>query len=408
MSNRIVLITPGQPSSNPRLTKEAIALNNAGFNVTVLYSHWVTWADKFDEQLIKQYPNINWIRIGGHPNQEKGKFFISRIINKLFKLLYRWTRIKYFRINSINRTTFSLTNYAKSIKADIYIAHNLGALPAAVKAAKKFQTRSSIDFEDYYTGQWAIYSNEYNLYKFIEEEYLSKISFCTVASPLIAQKYKEVYPFLSPVVINNVFSKKYLQKETISFRKGDVLKLFWFSQKVGKDRGLEQLVKAMSKLDKYVSITILGECDEEYKKELLHLARTLTLISSQINFIDPVSPEKIFFIAAQHHVGLALESEKTINREICLTNKIFTYLLSGLAIIATNTLAQKQFLDVYSNIGSWFIKDDDTALSKLILNYQINPDQLQQHRNNALQLAADELNWENEEKKLLALINTNI
>ena len=34
----IVLVTTGQPSTKPRIVKEADALQKAGFNVNVLYS----------------------------------------------------------------------------------------------------------------------------------------------------------------------------------------------------------------------------------------------------------------------------------------------------------------------------------------------------------------------------------
>ena len=105
---------------------------------------------------------------------------------------------------------------------------------------------------------------------------------------------------------------------------------------------------------------------------------------------------------------MALETETTINREICLTNKIFTYLLSGLAIIATDTLAQKQFLDTYSEIGYYYTKGNVVELAELILKYQNNFDLMQQHRLSTLKLATEVMNWEEEQKKFLVLINQNI
>ena len=188
---KIVLISTGQPSTNPRLIKEAISLYNAEANVTILYSYWASWADKPDDDLKKQYPNITWKRIGGHPEKETWKYLYSRFSNKLSNVLYSITLIDFFKINSLSRTSLSLIKHARLIKADLYIAHNLGALPAAVKAAQKYNTTASIDFEDYYRGQWRINSREYKLYKAIEDKYLPKISFSTAASALIAKSYNE-------------------------------------------------------------------------------------------------------------------------------------------------------------------------------------------------------------------------
>lgn len=403
----IVLLSPGQPSTNPRLVKEAICLFNAGYKVTVLYSFWTSWADQPDIELKKENAGINWIRVGGHPKEERSTYLYSRFLFKLYKSLIQFWSVDYFKKNAVNRTSYALFKKANSVKADLYIAHSLGALPAAIHAAKKNRAKAGIDFEDHYSGQWELNSKDYNLYKWIEDKYIPEISFSTAASPLIAEKYKEDYPFLSPVIINNVFSKDYLQPEITAY-KTDMLKLFWFSQTVGKGRGLEELFKALAKLEKNISVTILGHCDSRVKIEFLQYAKECGTGVGQILFLEPVAPQEIFSIAAQHHIGLALETESTINREICLTNKLFTYLSGGLAIIATDTLAQKQFLDAYSEIGYYYTKGNVVELAELILKYQNNPELMQQHRLSALKLASEIMNWEEEQKKFLVLINQNI
>ena len=403
----IVLLSSGQPTTNPRLVKEAICLFKAGYNVTVLYSFWTSWADQPDIELKKENAGINWIRVGGHPKEERSSYLLSRFLFKLFKSLIPVWSAGYFKKNAVNRTSYALFKKANSVKADLYIAHSLGALPAAIHAAKKNRAKAGIDFEDHYSGQWELNTKDYNLYKWIEDKYIPDISFCTAASPLIAEKYKEDYPFLSPVIIHNVFSKVYLQPKIAAYKK-DTLKLFWFSQTVGRGRGLEELFMALAKLDNNISVTILGYCDSRVKNEFLQYAKECAIAEGQILFIDPISPDLIFSIAAQHHIGLALESEKTINREICLTNKIFTYLLSGLAIIATDTLAQKQFIDAYPEIGCYYSKGSVVDLAELILKYQNNPELLQKHRLITLKLANEVMNWEEEQKKYLVLIGQNI
>ncbi|MEO6850572.1 MAG: hypothetical protein ABI203_06320, partial [Mucilaginibacter sp.] len=67
---KILLVSSGQPSLNPRLVKEADSLADAGYNVTVLYAYWNDWGTKFDTDLIasKQWKAIC---AGGSPGQKK-------------------------------------------------------------------------------------------------------------------------------------------------------------------------------------------------------------------------------------------------------------------------------------------------------------------------------------------------
>jgi hypothetical protein len=47
-------------------------------------------------------------------------------------------------------------------------------------------------------------------------------------------------------------------------------------------------------------------------------------------------------LAAAHTLGLSLEQSTPRNRDLCLTNKIFTYLLAGTPVLLTPTRAQQR------------------------------------------------------------------
>src|SRR5262249_20064192 len=140
-----------------------------------------------------------------------------------------------------------------------------------------------------------------------------------------------------------------------------------FSQTVGKNRGLEETIKAIGSLkNKLIHFTILGSCSGEMNDYLTTLAAREGLVADQLNFIDPVPLEEIFDIASKHHIGMAIETEATTNRQVCLTNKIFVYLLSGLAIAFTDTLAQKQFLQTNPGIGEVYPAGNYSLLATFI------------------------------------------
>ena len=53
IAKKILIITTGQPSLNPRMVKEADALSAAGHEVEVLYQYWNEWASEMDASLLK-------------------------------------------------------------------------------------------------------------------------------------------------------------------------------------------------------------------------------------------------------------------------------------------------------------------------------------------------------------------
>ncbi|WP_316782801.1 glycosyltransferase [Pedobacter frigiditerrae] len=407
---KIVIVTSGQPSLNPRLVKEADALSDQGFIVTVIYQYWNDWGTVIDLKLLK---SKKWtaVHTGGNPDNKKFQYLISRIKHRIGNLLARYIGMKYGIAEfAIKRNVNGLLDKAKSIKADLYIAHNLGALPVAVLASKKHYSKCGFDAEDFHRQEQTDNENSlaFRLAQFIEDKYLPSVDYLTVASPLIGKEYKKFYPKLNPIIINNVFPAFCIQEKKLR-AEGEKLKLFWFSQTIGKERGIEDVIKAVALLKrKHISLTLLGNIDEANKTYFLSLADDFRLEQEQLKFISPISPDKIFELANKHDIGLAIESGFCLNNDIALSNKIFTYLTSGLAVIASETSAQKEFLNKYTTIGFSYSIGNVEALATLINNFDINRELLQQTKFASYSLARESMNWELESKKFISLIEKTL
>src|SRR5205807_5593379 len=126
---KICLLTPTQPSINPRIVKEADALAEAGHQVHVLCGHTVAWADESDILLLRKR---KWTcsYVGGVPGSVR----------------YWWTRARHGAVRrfpltwklsgdtacyALARITPDLRTAAFRVEADLYIAHYAGALVAA-------------------------------------------------------------------------------------------------------------------------------------------------------------------------------------------------------------------------------------------------------------------------------------
>ena len=143
---------------------------------------------------------------------------------------------------------------------------------------------------------------------------------------------------------------------------------------------------------------------------ITELAKYNRLDPGQIRFHQPIAPDELFKFTSQFDIGMATETAPNLNRDICLTNKIFTYIQAGLAIIASDTQAQRLFMEQYPTTGCLYQKDDATALANCLLGYAENPERLTQTRQTNYQLGQTELNWENESmifQKVIELVSSS-
>lgn len=402
---RVTFITTGQPTTNPRLVKEVECLIELGCQVKVIYCFYQPWAQRFDEELILKHPGA-FIFCGGDPVKDKKAYLKTRIRQKICNILFKCLNLPGVAENAISRTHTEALAKAKTINTDIFVAHNLGALPAAVMAAKNMGAKVGYDAEDMHSAQYT--SNDdpgYKLNKYIEERYFGATDYFSAASPLIAECYAKSYPYLAPVVINNVFPKIQFSV-TQHYGKGKPLTLFWFSQTIGPDRGLELVIKAMANTADRIELHLMGHCSDEFRTIFLAQASECGLNDSAVQFHDPVAPDELFSFAAEFDVGIASETASTINRDICLTNKIFTYLQCGLAIVASDTRAQTLFMQQYPDTGSLYLKTNDASLVEVLDHYLKSPDELFSVRLANYQLGQTTLNWENERTKFVTLIES--
>ena len=398
MAKKIILVTTGQPSLNPRLVKEADALSEAGYDVTVFYAYWNEWGTEYDKRLIA---NSKWkaIRVGGSPQHYLSTYFISRLIHKAAQAI----NISAFAAIGLSRASYALIREVKKHKVDLYIAHNLGALPAAAIAAKKHKKPFGFDAEDFHRNEVSNDENNADVVRrsIVENKYLPQLAYLTASSPQIATKYSTLFPGLRPVVLLNVFKKSNV---TVT-EAHNPLKLFWFSQTIGAGRGIEDVVKALSTLKKDdFELYLLGD-RPEFSKAFIN---DLKAANINILFHNPIAPDEVRPFAAQFDIGLALENNTPLNRDLCLTNKIFTYMQAGLAVIASETTAQSEFMQQNPGMGRSYPNGNAKALAEIFSDYQQHSEKIMACKEVSLKLANEHYNWETESRKFLTLVENTL
>lgn len=405
---RICLLTSGQPSTNPRLVKEADALMDAGFDVKVVYGHWADWACHTDAELLRSR-TWSYVRIGGHPKEERLRYWFTRLRHGLSQRTYgRVPGWLASQNRCLSRVTPELVAAAKRIRADLYIAHNLGALPAAVAGAEQNRSRAGFDAEDFHSEMVSPHQATCadRLAEEIESRYLPRCEYLTTASPGLAHAYAAKYGIDPPITILNVFP---VAERPLRFRSTDKtgpLRLYWFSQTIGAGRGLEDAIRAMGMLGRPdVELYLQGVWAPGYRQEINAVAEAVGVKTCQITHLDPEPPSEIVRRAGAFDVGLALEQTNSLNHDLTIANKIFTYVLAGNAIAATATAGQQPIVEQIAPGGVCYAPGNASALAELLGIWYRDRSSLDAARRASWDCGSRIYNWDVEKQKFLDVVH---
>jgi len=410
----ICFVSVGHISSNPRLIKEATLMANEGYKISVVGLQTLEKIVPFDEELIQKNPTWNTFIYPFY--KKKSLYFFGTLFYHIAKKVPKLAN--QFTLGKLSISTplwFPLYYLLKSIKADLYIVHNINMLPLVTQIAKKYNAKLGFDIEDAYSvTEKEINKNIVEL----EKNYLPKADYITAASPLFVDFYTNLYQNLPPIIpILNVFehleeqeNREYKDRKNTSNPTN--LSLYWFSQTTGKDRGIEQIIEALNLLNRTdIELHLRGIINQETKNYFLDLTK-IQQVKENIFFHELVSNQQLAFRTAEHDVGLALELKEPMNRDLCLTNKIFQYMNTGLVILASDTKAQQLIMKNNSEIGFLIdIQNTKQIAQKIEIladSKKNNTPELENMKIASKNLSKTKYNWNLEGQKFLEIIKATL
>jgi glycosyltransferase involved in cell wall biosynthesis len=396
----VCLISSAHVSANPRLVKEADALSEADYQVTVIAANVNRSSAILDRSVLKAR---RWQFIP----VERGSL-ISYSVRTLTQRLVRWLlprlRSPGLTLSTIahHRLSHRLARAANSVAADLYIAHNLAALPAAFHAATRNGGRLGFDGEDFHVEEVDASQRDRGdqiARRVIEEKLLPRCDYLTCASPMIAAAYEKQYDVkMLPVL--NVFPKTDAPTHQISRAERIPRSLYWFSQTIGRGRGLEKIIRALGHMADPAAFYLRGNPASGYKENLMKLAGEYQL-QDKIHFLDPAMPDELVRLSQYYSIGLAPELNEPLNRAICLTNKIFVYLLAGLPILMSRTPAQIELSKELDNAVLLVDLNSPKDIAQALTTFLAGSDAEERARRKAWTLAQERYNWDVEKDKFL-------
>ncbi|MBS1774577.1 MAG: hypothetical protein JST82_17100 [Bacteroidetes bacterium] len=404
---KILFVTNVNLAANPRCLKEIRATYNQGAEITVVKFVFDNWSNNYEQEIEAELSNVNWIKLSAY-RKPLMPWLQATFINQLAKQIIKFSGSAKWIAYSLDKRSYLLSKKLNMLSKsfDWVIAHNPGALWPAYQYADNNNVNLGIDIEDYHPGEYNSESYTSNMVALMKKVN-DNASYLTAASPKILEYTINNTGYSGKAaVVNNVFSLKQQPSfQNLEIKEGKPIKLFWFSQHIDMDRGLQDIVGAMNLITDFpIQLTLMGNCNDAVKNTLNDLLKNK---EHTIHIIPPATETQLIAESANHHIGLALETGVNLNRNLCLTNKIFTYLLAGNMIIASDTEAQTQFIASNPHIGMLYSRNDIATLASIITKYYSSQQSLQSCRRAAYELATTTYNWEKEQAIFLSMINNN-
>lgn len=399
--SRVCVLTAGHLATSPRMVKVADALFATGYSVRVVSTRHVAWATTGDAS-IKSHRGDTWS--WDVVDYSRNGPFASRIYTSLRTRLARRAasaigprRVSRGIVSRARERVFpELVRMVLERPVDLIYGGG-SALAATAEAACRMSVPFAFDLEDFHTGEYADSTAgrfASSLTERLEEETLPKAALLTAGSDSIAEAYARKYG-LHPTAINNTFPlPSSPPKHALSH---GALKLYWFSQTIGPGRGLEDVVAGVGIAAIAAELHLRGIPVPGYVESLRLLASRIAPSLGIIVHV-PGPPDAMVELCRDFDVGLAVEDDRIVNRDLCLTNKALTYVLGGLAVLMSDTTGQRAFARSIGEGGILYPPRDTAAIAAALAHWGNDRKSLLEAQGTAWRAAEQRWNWDHPEE----------
>lgn len=172
-------------------------------------------------------------------------------------------------------------------------------------------------------------------------------------------------------------------------------KFILYQGAVNEARGFEYLIPAM----KWVNYPLVICGDGNFMSQVKELIR-LHQLESKIELKGMLAPEELWKISQQAFIGIALAEKEGLNQWLALPNKFFDYIHAGLPQVTMDYPEYRKINARYE--VALLIHDLAPERIAAAINNLLQDDVVYSRLKQNCLIARNSLNWENEEKKLLA------
>lgn len=385
---RILFLLTNGFTNDSRVLKEGTSLVNANYDVTLA----CMLLAKLPQKEVVNGIKVN--RYGFYINTNKPKK--NKILGNSLWILSALKLYNYFK--------FIFQTYIKHNKnTDIVHCHDLNTLPIGVlfKIFSWGRIKIVYDAHEHETEVgFSVIGLKKILYQITERICIKFANKVITVSDSIADEYSKLYKIEKPTVLFNTPEFKEPKELDIFRNELGISKdqiIFIYQGGLMRHRGIEIMLGAFEKLQGHSKVVVFlgyGELDNIIKSKAKK--------NSNIYYYPAVKPSELLDYTASADIGISFIENSCLSYYYCLPNKLFEYTMAKIPSIVSNLFEQSKFI---KNNKNGIVVDKITTNSLKEAIEKITIDDINQMKQ-ATDNARKKYNWQNEEKKLIALYDS--
>lgn len=287
---------------------------------------------------------------------------------------------------------------------DILVSNDLDTLPANYCISRIRNKHLVFDSHEYYTETPELVDRKFvqAIWKRIEKSIFPKLKHVYTVNESIANLFRKKYGVKVEVIRNVPYKREYKAMKTRAELGLPENKKIILLQGAGINiqRGTEEMVEAMQYIDDSVFVIIGGGDVLGFLKEKVREMR----LEHKVMFIPKMPFHQLYQYSVHADIAVSLDKDTNINYRYSLPNKIFDYIQARIPVLVSDLPEISKIVEQYK-IGKVIQSHKPKDIASAVNSMLNNPDQYEIWKEN-LSFAAEELCWENEEKKLIQIYST--
>ena len=276
-------------------------------------------------------------------------------------------------------------------KNSIILANDLDTLIPATIISKIYNLPLVVDFHEIFSEMPSLKdgSIQKRVWKLIESSLVPNLKFTYTVSNSYANWYNQSYGIQSEI-IKNVPKQREAPNNSETLNQ----KIVIYQGAVNPSRGIDKMILSMQFLDN-TQLWVIG--DGPLLAEYKTLSKDIGVVD-KVRFFGKLSPTELKEITPKADLGLSLEEDNGLSYRYALPNKVFDYIQARIPMLGSSDLPEiKELIEKYQ-IGDLIDNHHPEHIASKI-NAILKIDKQSFLAN--LDLASKELNWENQEHKLV-------
>ncbi len=384
------------------------SLSENGYDVTVIAAKPykglpVSEKGKIRIRRIPQFSSL-YSKQKSISSESKMKNMIQK--NSIFRFIKN-NKIRLYITAFLNWASFNLGLFFVGIftKPDIIYANDLETLTVGYLISKICKAKLIFDSHELWLYGATFKDStliRQKYWEYIQKKLINKLDAVIVTTNYRAKILTEQYSINQINVIKNCSKFEEIENNDLLRDEFNIPKdrtIIFYQGLLAEKRGIFTIVDVLEGLEN-VSMVFMGMGkDIGNLKYYIHKKG----LENKIFVKDAVPPDLLLKYTSSADIGLQLLKNTDLNHYSTISNKLLEYIMAGIAVLGSDFPEIREIIKKYT-IGEVVDPDDKEEIQKKLTKMIIDKSLLEKYKRNTL-LARQEFKWENEEKRLLQIIN---